>query len=243
MNRGPHADGQIVWSVRRAAAPPEDGASPWLDDVRQFRGEVLFADGRRRHFRDASGACADPDPLDAVACHALAHDGCGRLVGCIRLVPLAAHTTMTELLMGPGDLAASLARIGVPRPAVAEVSRWIVHPDWRGSHLGARLIAAIWALCARHDFAIALATVGTRDRQDVLLRRAGLCALPEMAPVESATYSDRLIFMYAHVCRPSRSFEPIVARMNNLLPPIPAEAAREASSAFPSSQPGSDAHL
>jgi GNAT superfamily N-acetyltransferase len=224
-------EGPIVWAVRRASAQSQPAGSAasglpapdWLDAIWRFRGEVLHAQGRRPGFLTAGGF-SDVDAVDRVACHAVAHDRQGRVIGCIRLVPLAAHPTTTERLTGTAALDDSLREIGAHRSEAVEVGRWIVHPAWRGSSLGSRLVAAVWALCVRLDAKVALATVGTRDRQDVLLRRAGLRPIPGLPTVESAEYSDRLIFMYAITARPNRSIGPLVRLMNDLLPPVPADA-------------------
>jgi Acetyltransferase (GNAT) domain len=180
---------------------------PWLAEVRALRASVLFDSGRRPAFRGKDGILRDDDPADLHSHHVLAYDG-ALLVGCLRAHHLAdGMQCMTETVVGERPFATLLRSLGHERAHAVELGRWIVHPSYRdGGRLALRLAAAATALTirlghgavARHG--IVICSVGTVDRQDLMLRRIGMLNAP-VKPIVCKQYDDRLQVMYCNDLR------------------------------------------
>jgi len=110
-------------------------------------------------------------------------------------------------LLGEQPFSTMLGALGVGRVDIVEIGRWILHPAYRaGGRAAARLAAAAAAFAmrlgmtlgdgsvARHG--IVVCSAGTRDRQDLMLRRIGLMNAPDVEPVECERYRDRVQVLY-----------------------------------------------
>jgi hypothetical protein len=111
-----------------------DVARNWVNDVRSFRGSVLFDSGRRPRFQTTDGTLLDDDPADTYAHHILTYHG-ERLVGCVRVYCPAVDTPpcVTETLLGEHAFVLMLEKLGLQRLSVVEIGRWMVDPDHRSS--------------------------------------------------------------------------------------------------------------
>jgi hypothetical protein len=96
-----------------------------------------------------------------------------------------------------------LGTFGVAREDAVEIGRWVMHPAYRaGGRPAARLAAAAAALAMRlgdgsvAQRGIVVCAVGTRDRQDLMLRRIGLMNAPDVEPVECERYRDCVQVLY-----------------------------------------------
>lgn len=176
----------------------------WLKDVRSLRGSVLFYNGRRRHFRTEDGRFFDADPIDLFAYHILAYDW-RILAGCVRVYRLASDgpACLTERLLGEKTFSEILHKLRVQRTKIIEIGRWIVHPAYRASgRPGVQLAAASAALAIRLRNGtvipreIVVCSVGTGDRQDLILTRIGLRALPAAEPIKCDDFKDNVRVMY-----------------------------------------------
>jgi N-acyl-L-homoserine lactone synthetase len=125
------------------------------------------------------------------------------LVGCLRMHHLRdGMRCLTETIMGEHSFAKLLRGLRVERPNVVEFGRWMVHPSYRdGGRVGLWLAAAAGSITIRlaHGSAakhsIVICSVGTADRQDLILRRIGLGTAP-IKPIACERYSDHLQVMY-----------------------------------------------
>jgi len=194
-----------IWRRRSLQQDDSRAVPDWLHDVRSLRAFVLFDNGRRPHFRTAAGHFADADPLDLNAEHILAYDG-EELVGCIRAYRLRENgpRCITEQILGARLFADFLDGLGVLRGNAVEISRWIVHPEYRANgRTGAQLAAAAAAAIVdtfgdhgRQRNAI-VCTAGTGDGQDLTLARIGLdAALVSLQAVRADHYNDDVRVMY-----------------------------------------------
>lgn len=186
----------ITWKLY--PPPGVTAATPdWLAELSAMRGRLLYAEGRRPAFRLANGRFADEDALDRDAYHLLAYAATG-LVGCIRLVPLAAVARcVTETLVGSHPFQHALLILDVSRHQAAECGRWMVEPEYRSnSMLAMRLAAGIIALGRQLGHRILVGPTGTRDGQANLLMRIGMQPLPTLTPQTVPLYSDEFQFIY-----------------------------------------------
>ena len=198
----------LSWHLRS----PLDGRSycegrslpDWLKEVRSLRGSVLFDNGRRRHFRTEDGRFCDADPIDLYAYHILAYDGT-RLVGCVRVYRLVSNglSCVTEKILGKKTFSEMLHKLGAQRTETVEIGRWIVHPAYRASgRPGVQLAAASAALAitlrngSLVQPAMTVCSVGTGDRQDLMLARIGLTAIPAAEPINCDDFKDNVRVMY-----------------------------------------------
>jgi N-acyl-L-homoserine lactone synthetase len=221
--------GEWVWEMRAPVAAREHdidhAAVPeWIEDVWRLRGLVLYDDGRRPQFLTAVGQFADRDPLDLVAYHVLGW--CmGDLVGCIRFIPVTV-AGLTERVLGRERFEDLLVALDTDRASTVEVGRWIVHPEFRRHRVALSLVGGCWSYVQSLGFRMAVATVGTRGKQDAILNRTGLYPVPGLAPHRSDAFDDELRTMYAVVREPAPNFRGMVEQMRERL----ADAAPEAQS-------------
>src|SRR6478736_8341115 len=176
----------------------------WLKEVRSLRGSVLFDNGRRRHFRTEEGRLFDADPIDLYAYHILAYDAM-RLVGCVRVYRLVSNgfSCVTEQILGEKTFSEMLHKLGARRTETVEIGRWIVHPAYRaGGRPAVQLAAASAALAitlgngSLAQRGIVVCSAGTGDRQDLMLARIGLAAVPTTEPIKCDEFKDDIRVMY-----------------------------------------------
>jgi hypothetical protein len=185
----------IIWKLY---PPPVVTSSTldWLAELSEMRGRLLYADGRRPAFRLSNGKFADDDALDRYGYHLLAYAATG-LVGCARLVPLAAGARcVTESLVGSQPLHNALLALNVSRHQAAECGRWLVAPEYRRTSMAMRLAGGIFAIARQLEYKIMVGSAGTQDGQVNLLIRIGFQPLPTLAPLAVPVYNDELQFLY-----------------------------------------------
>jgi predicted GNAT family N-acyltransferase len=198
------ASPSLSWQVQLPPGTYENGElalmPDWLEDVRSLRGSVLYAGGRRPQFKIAEGRCYDPDPVDLHAYHVLAYRE-HLLVGCVRLYPLTSDTACctTEAILGRQAFAELLLELGAQRSTTVEIGRWVVHPEHRKGGTGVQLAAGAATLAKRLGFKIAVCSAGTEDKQDRILSRMGLKAVPTVGVLKCAAYTDLVRVLYVHV--------------------------------------------
>jgi predicted GNAT family N-acyltransferase len=196
----------LSWRLRSPLEEAGDqgglSSTDWLDEVRKLRGSVFFAGGRRPHFR-TDGCFSDPDPTDLYAHHILAYDG-PKLVGCIRVYRLAAGSPacVTEKILGEESFSEVLHQQGAQRSDTVEIGRWVVDPAYRANgRPGTQLAAAAAVLAtalgngsvARRGLVVC--SVGTGDRQDLMLADIGLTAVPVGQPIRCDEFNDNVRVM------------------------------------------------
>src|SRR4051812_13932254 len=65
-----------------------------LREISEFRGRILYAEGRRPSFRRKDGGYSDEDPLDSQSFHVTVR-AAGDLVGYIRIRPIPEYSQST----------------------------------------------------------------------------------------------------------------------------------------------------
>jgi hypothetical protein len=212
----------LSWQLRLPLAETmQREGSPlpsWLSYVRSLRGSVLFDNGKRPQFIARDGRFFDADPIDLCSHHILAYDGT-RLIGCVRIHRLVPNgpACVSERIFGAKRFSAMLHELGVARTQTVEIGRWVVHPAYRATSRPSGQLAAASAALAmslRHgvlgERGIVVCSVGTRDRQDLLLARIGLAPVPAMDPVDCDDFNDKVWMMY---CSNAQQLHPRFRRM------------------------------
>jgi predicted GNAT family N-acyltransferase len=168
----------------------------FLAELSEFRGRILYADGRRPRFLREDGQYADDDPLDPESFHVTVRSG-GALIGCARLTPLPEYSrSFIGERVGPSCLEAAVRLMNLSRTDCVEAGRWIVAPPARGSVLGRSLLLSIWVVGQWLGKRCALGAVGMRDGQSTMAGRFGGQAAPGIHPVFLREYDDEVSVMY-----------------------------------------------
>ncbi len=200
----------IYWELD---PPPHREQCAWLDEIRHFRARVLYDNGRRPTFRKDDGRYADDDRLDQAAYHLSAHVA-GVLAGCVRLLPVPnGDICFTEELIGIPRFAAMLRGLGVNRGETIEGGRWIVDSIHRGSRLGVLLAAGGLAVARALEYRMLCCPVGTGTKQDRLLERLGLAAVPNLPPIAVPHLHDSLRVMHVFPSHPPGYLRELMDRM------------------------------
>jgi Acetyltransferase (GNAT) domain len=199
---------QLQCPLRESLSGAAEPTAEWLDEVRSLRGGALFDNGRRPQFKTDDGCYTDSDPIDLYAWHVLAYAG-DRLVGCVRVYPLAGNRPpcLTETLLGELQFRETLRRLGSHRNEIIEVGRWVVDPALRSQNglapgIGLQLAAAAGALAlalvnqSEASNAMAIFSAGSRDNQYLMLSRLGLKTVYGIKPLVSTEYDDVIRVMY-----------------------------------------------
>jgi N-acyl-L-homoserine lactone synthetase len=209
----------INWELHNPVA----GQRPWLDEISELRGRVLYEDGRRPAFRLPTGRFGDPDPLDQHAYHIIARTS-GIVVGCVRNVPITVGVMgITERLLGQEQFAEVLATLGVERRDVVECGRWIVDRNFRALRIGMLLAAGAVTTAHALGFRLLLCSVGTRDQQDRILSGLGLRRVAGLPLVPVPEFNDELCVMSIQPDHPPSHFAELMAEMHEKLELKPAE--------------------
>jgi hypothetical protein len=166
-----------------------------LREISEFRGRILYAEGRRPNFRRKDGGYSDDDPLDSRSFHVTARAG-GDLVGYIRIRPNLEYSqgTLGTLITRP-EFEGILEEIRLRLDDCLEVSRWIVAPCARGTEVAAALVVSAWAVGRWLGKRRLLATVGARDGQMAMLARFGGQVLRSVNAKLIAEYDDEVAAM------------------------------------------------
>jgi hypothetical protein len=177
-------------------------SDPLMAEISEFRGRILYANGRRPIFRKEGGRHTDEDLLDPGSFHITARRD-GDLVGYTRIRPLPEYSQSSlRLLMTRRQFDASLEEMRLTRNHCLEVSRWIVAPCARGTDVGATLVVGAWAIGRRLRKRRLIATVGTRDGQVKMLARFGGQTLNSVEAKFIGDYDDELVALYFELNHP-----------------------------------------
>ncbi|GAA2879068.1 hypothetical protein GCM10010517_41280 [Streptosporangium fragile] len=155
--------------------PPESfGNEPWQREVRAFRGEMIYDNGRLPQFRLENGEFSDADEHDCHAYHILGRlRSTGKLIASARLAPVELLSPSRVMAMDEAVAMRLLRSEGLRRSDVLEGARWIVDPRHRGRSIG-KLLVVTGNVLARH-LRRKMIWVGaiTAAGQDATLRRFG----------------------------------------------------------------------
>jgi hypothetical protein len=204
-------------NYRWQVVAPSSATGGFLAELSEFRGRVLYADGRRPSFAREDGRFADDDPLDLESCHVTVRED-GALIGCARVTPLPEYArSLIGRGVGPSCLEAVVHRMNLARTDCVEAGRWIVAPSARGALFGRTLLLSVWVIGQWLDKRCLFGAVGVRDGQSIIAGRCGGRAVPGMDPVFVKEYDDELSVMYLDLDHPPPEVAGNLARVRGLL--------------------------
>lgn len=213
----------ILQSLRTGLSFERDGvtlgitASPdarRLDELRTFRAEVLYADGRRPEFRDPHGRFIDDQEIDSGAYHLTARASVdGPLLAYARIaVPELSDGFQCRELLGPNALRAALEGFGVNGERVVEAGRLVVKQKRQGRQLGKLFISVGLAVVRVHGAEATIGTAGVLDGQARLYQRFGFKVHPGER-YYSTHYQDEICVIVHRTADGALEFEDTVAAM------------------------------
>jgi GNAT superfamily N-acetyltransferase len=179
-----------------SSAATSDVMSELLTEISEFRGGVLYANGRRPRFRDSSGRYRDSQVLDRHSFHILLRENEDRsLVGCIRLTACDhAGRGQVESTFGEQRTAHLIDNLGLLRSDILEGGRLIIASQYQGRGLGVLLLEAGTALGKQLGRRLIWGIVGTKDDQVNVFLQAGY-KIEAGFECTSQTYDDRLVLV------------------------------------------------
>ncbi len=204
-------------NYRWQVVAPASATGGFFSELSEFRGRILYADGRRPSFAREDGRFADDDPLDLESFHVTVRTD-GALIGYVRVTPLPEYSrSLIGRGVGPSCLAAAVQRMNLARTDCVEAGRWIVAPSARGALLGRTLLLSVWVIGQWLDKRCLFGAVGVRDGQSKMAGRCGGRAVPGMDSVFVKEYDDELSVMYGDLDHPPPEVAGGLPRVRSLL--------------------------
>ncbi|WP_297626790.1 ThiF family adenylyltransferase [Nocardia sp.] len=212
----------VQWHVSAFQAP-RNGAdhTDQVRRLRELRARILYDNGRRPDFRDASGAHVDDQELDYGAWHFVArrHPN-GPVLGYIRLsTPATGELFQSRAHLGELQYERLLAAEGAGIDETYEHSRLVVEHRARKLGLGAYLNAV--AIGAAHHLGakIMIGTSGTQDGQDQFHGRFGFHPVPgTRCYVER--YTEEVVILLHRTSAGAGEYTDLVDRMRHRFPAL-----------------------
>jgi len=209
---------EIVAPERLSAGIPlSKVTAEFLAELSEFRGRILYANGRRPGFVREGGGYADEDPLDADSFHVTVR-AAGALIGCARVTPMPEYgRSFIGRRFGPSCLASVVQLMKLARTDCAEVGRWIMAPPWRRREVGYLLLLSMWVVGRWLDKRCLFGAVGGRDGQSNMVLRSGGHLAPGIHPLFVSALDDELSVMYFDLCHPPPKIDAPLWRVRRML--------------------------
>jgi len=197
--------------------PVSKATAGFLAELSEFRGQILYADGRRPGFAREDGQYADDDPLDRESFHVTVRAD-GALIGCARVTLLSEYSrSFIGRRVGPRNLEAAVHLMNLARTDCTEAGRWIVAPSARGTVLGRTLLLSLWVIGQWLGKRCVFGAVGVRDGQSTMVGRWGGKVAPGIDPVFVKEYDDELSVMYFDLKHPPPRVAAHLRRVRRIL--------------------------
>ncbi len=186
----PHFQWEIKLPFNRDPTQSYD----WLEPVNEMRGYTLYENGYRPFFKTGSNQFSDRDDFEFASYHILAKID-NKTIGCIRLLPLSVNLEcVTSEIVGQEIFTTAINSFTQEIDHLAEVSRWIVHPDYQETMVGYHLGYAVWSLANYLGYRF-IANGGRKSNK--LITQYGAVYLPNYAgPYYSEKYNDNIYIFY-----------------------------------------------
>jgi molybdopterin/thiamine biosynthesis adenylyltransferase len=213
------------WHVEAVLVPRDAPGSQaeLMRQVRRLRARILFDNGRRPGFVDASGAYVDAQELDYGAWHFVARrDVDGPPLGYVRLAtPEIGDLFQSRAYLGEHRYRELLRAEGLSPARTFEHSRLVVERRARklglGIYLNAMAIAAAHCLGAE----AMIGTSGTADGQDSFHQRFGFRPVPGTQKY-IPRYAEDVVIMLHKLAEGAGEHADLVTRLQSLFPAVAA---------------------
>lgn len=177
-----------------------------LDEISEFRGKILYENGRRPIFKNGNGF-SDPDVIDNFAYHLLGRDN-QRIIGYVRLLPVdTGCLSMTEKFLNPLQFRLMLTEFGSHKREIIEGGRWLVEPSYRSSNLAISLAIGGISIAKQLGFKCLICPVGTKHMQHRILASIGLREVPNLPLITIQELDDEVRIMYVNLQEHLPNFE------------------------------------
>lgn len=161
-----------------------------LEQIRAFRAEVFYDNGRRPSFRGADGLFRDVEDIDEHACHIVCRDPDGAIAGCLRVAraDLIPSSAVVEHL-GAERTEQEMRALGLGPSRFMEVGRLAVDSGQRRRGVARALLMTSHVLACRLGCLVMWGTAGQGDGQDKYLSKFSSGVLPDSS-AKVAKYED-----------------------------------------------------
>ncbi|MBB2913179.1 hypothetical protein FHS43_004477 [Streptosporangium becharense] len=168
-------DGIELRIGRQSALGPIEA---WLTRIREFRGKIMYDNGRRPYFCDDVGRYIDAEEIDFGSWHISAHLGSDtRIAACVRLVPPELSSLFkSRRYLGPRWREETIAAMAPDNESIFEVGRLLLSGRVHDGELADTLLAAAIAVGRVFDAGL---LVGVAFADSGWHRRTGWVEHPE----------------------------------------------------------------
>lgn len=109
----------------------------------------------------------------------------------------ATGTGVCERLLGRPELTRMVRELGGDPATAWEAAGWAVRPDRRAGSMGARVVAAGWAVARELGLGLCVGAAGTRYGQLYRILSVGYRRVPGRDPLDVPDLVDEIQFVYA----------------------------------------------
>lgn len=109
----------------------------------------------------------------------------------------ATGTGVCERLLGKPELTRMVRELGGDPATAWEAAGWAVRPDRRAGSMGARVVAAGWAVARELGLGLCVGAAGTRYGQLYRILSVGYRRVPGRDPLDVPDLVDEIQFVYA----------------------------------------------
>lgn len=188
---------------------------PWLQELRHFRGRILFGDSSLPTSKYFHSCPDDPDPFDAICFHIVARFN-GRIIGCARVSRVMAEKELRSYMDSMELKGYDEWRHGYSGN-IGVSGRLIVDPEFRSLSLANRLIAGCFVLSRAIGLANVFAIAGTSLGQDRILIRSGAVPVPGVERYFTTRFPDPVRLLCIAPENVPSTFRGVVDRMEEKL--------------------------
>lgn len=170
-----------------------------LEQIRAFRAEVFYDDGRRPSFRGADGVFRDVEDIDEYACHIVCRDPAGDVIGCMRVAraDLLRSSAVAEHL-GEERSEKEIRDLGLEKSQVMEVGRLAVASDQRRRGVARALLMTSHVLACRLGCLVMWGTAGQGDGQDKYLSKFSSGVLADSSATVAKYEDEACVVIHDH---------------------------------------------
>lgn len=176
---------------------------PWLNEVSELRGQVLYQNGLRPQFKLPDGHFYDQDEFEGLCYHILAYQQ-DRLIGAIRLLPLKPpfFHSISSYILGENQFQELLEGFLEQKHACLDSTHFmefnclVVHPDYKHLNLGIRLCALAWVIASKLNYTV-FANANKKLIENYYIKYMGAEFFPKNSgPYFSPLFNDKEVYLF-----------------------------------------------